>query len=117
VSAFLRQAEDVLDTAIDGGSDQDVVIVIGRQGGIRLMDPAGWTLSALRAEYGATAVYRVEHRQDATRVEGLCGSERCLLQRKSPHSKLWGMGMPGMPDCPAPAPQTMLPRAPALAGA
>jgi hypothetical protein len=117
VSAFLRQAEDVLDTAIGGGGDQDVVIVIGRQGGIRLIDPAGWTLPALSAEYGATAVYRVERRRDATRVEGLCGSERCLLQRKNPHSKPWGLGMPGMPGCPAPAAQTMLLHALASAAA
>jgi hypothetical protein len=114
VSAFLRQAEDVLDTAIDGG-DQDLVIVIGRQGGIRLMDPAGWTLPALSAEYGATAVYRVERRGDATRVEGLCGSERCLLQRKNPRTQLWGMGLPGMPACPAPAAQAILPRGAASA--
>lgn len=117
VSAFLRQAEDVLDTAIDGGGDQDVVIVIGRQGGIRMMDPAGWTLSALSAEYGARAVYRVERRGDATRVEGLCGSERCLLQRKNPRTKLWGMGMPGMPDCPAPAANAMIPRTSVFAAA
>lgn len=108
VSEFLRQAEDVLETAIDGSGDQDVVIVIGRLGGIRLMDPAGWTLPALSAEYGASAVYRVERRGDGVRVEGLCGSERCLLQRKNQPSKLWGMGMPGMPDCPAPARQAML---------
>jgi hypothetical protein len=117
VSQFLRQAEDVLDTAFDGDGDQDVVIVIGRQGVIRMMDPAGWTLPALSAEYGATAVYRVERRGNATRVEGLCGAERCLLQRKTPHSKRWGMGMPGMPACPAPAAQAMLPRAWAFAAA
>jgi hypothetical protein len=107
VSAFLQQAEDVLNTAIDGGSDQDLVIVIGRQGGIRLMDAAGWTLPALSAEYGASAVFRVERRPDSTRVEGLCGTERCLLQRKNAPSKPWGMGMPGMPAFPALALQTM----------
>jgi len=116
VSAFLRQGEDVLDTAI-GGGDQDVVIVIGGQGGIRLMDAAGWTLPALSAEYGATAVYRVERRGDATRVEGLSGSERCLLQRKHRQTRLWGMGMPGMPDGPAPATQPMTLCGPAFATA
>ena len=115
MSAFLRQAEDVLETAIDGGGDQDVVIVIGRQGGIRLMDAAGWTLPALSAEYGATAVYRVERRGNATRVEGLSGSERCLLQRKNPRTQLWGMGLPGMPACPAPAAQAVIRAAPASA--
>jgi hypothetical protein len=101
VSEFLRQAEDILDTAFQGDTDQDMVIVMDRQGGMRLLDPSGWTLPALSAEYGATAVYRVERRGGAIRVEGLAGAERCLLQRKAPTPKLWGIGMPGMPTYPA----------------
>lgn len=117
MSEFLRQAEDVLETAIDGYGDQDLVIVIGRQGGLRLMDAAGWTLPALTAEYGASAVFRVERRSGGTRVEGLCGAERCLLQRKAPVAQLWGMGMPGMASHPTAAPLAMLPRGTALGAA
>jgi len=102
VSAFLRQAEDVLDTAFHGDGDQDVVIVIDRRGGMRIFDPSGWTLPAISAEYGAAAVYRVERRGDATRVEGLSGSDRCLFERKRRASRPWGIGMPGMPAFPAP---------------
>lgn len=108
MSAFLRQAEDILDTAVQGDADQDTVIVIDRQGGMRLLDPTGWSLAALSAEYGAAAVYRVERRQDAFRVEGLSGMERCLLQRKALHSNFWGAGMPGMPAYAAPAVQAMM---------
>lgn len=117
MSAFIRQAEDILDTAVQGDTDQDVVIVIDHQGGMRLLDPTGWSLPAISAEYGATAVYRVERRGHATRVEGLAGSERCLLQRKNPRSKLWGIGMPGMPAYPAPAAQAMMLYTSALAAA
>jgi hypothetical protein len=103
VSAFIRQAEDILDTAVQGDADQDIVIVIDRQGGMRLMEPSGWSLPALSAEYGASAVYRVERRGNAIRVEGLAGTERCLLQRKTTQSTSWGIGMPGMPLYLAPA--------------
>ena len=115
VSAFLRQAEEVLDTAFEGDGDQDVVIVIDRRGSMRMIDPTGWTLPAISAEYGAAAVYRVERGGGATRVEGLCGSERCLLQRKHPPFRLWGNGMPGMPGFPAPPAGAILVHTPALA--
>jgi hypothetical protein len=115
VSAFLQQAEEVLDTAFHGDGDQDVVIVIDRRGGMRMMDPTGWTLPAISAEYGATAVYRVERSGGATRVEGLCGSERCLLQRKNPPSTFRGIGMPGMPVFPAPPAGAVWRHSPALA--
>jgi len=83
VRAFLQQAEDILEIAASGDTaTHDVAIVLDRQGGMRMMDPTGWTLPALTAEFGATAVYRVERRGAAVRVEGWDGFERCLLQRE-----------------------------------
>jgi hypothetical protein len=108
VSEFLRQAEDILDTAFQGETDRDLVILIDRLGGMRMMDPTGWSLPALSSEYGANAVYRVERRGDAIRVEGLSGSERCLLQRKSRAPKPWSIGMPGMPSYPATGAQAIM---------
>lgn len=107
MSAFLRQAEDILDTAFQGDTDQDLVIVIDRQGGMRMLNPSGWTLPAVSAEYGAAAVFHVERRGNAIRVEGLAGSERCLLQRKNAAARLWDAGMPGMPAR-VPNPQAMM---------
>jgi len=46
-----------------------------------MLEPAGWSLPALSAEYGAAAVYKVERRGVAVRVEGWDGGQRCLLQR------------------------------------
>ena len=95
VRAFLSQAEDILDVAASGDTSlQDVVIVMDRQGGMRMLDPSGWSLPALGAEYGATAVYKVERRCATVRVEGWDGSQRCLIQRDiSPASfHLPGMG-------------------------
>jgi hypothetical protein len=95
VKGFLQQAEDILDVASAGDSSlQDVVIVMDRQGGMRMLDPSGWTLPALSAEFGATAVYKVERRGSAVRVEGWNGFERCLVQRELSRTKLFNL--PGM---------------------
>jgi hypothetical protein len=82
VSPLLRKAEEILDIAIaaENGVNQSA-IVIDRQGGFRMIDPAGWSLSGLAAEYGAAAVYKIDHRSDSVRVEGWDGVDRCLLQR------------------------------------
>ena len=113
MSAFLERAEDILDTAFEGDADQDVLILMDRQGGMRILDSSGWTLPAVSAEYGASAVYHVERRSGTVRVEGLSGSERCLLQRKS-RQGVYGFGMPGMPAH-AHRPQAMMLHTAALA--
>jgi hypothetical protein len=95
VRGFLQQAEDILDVAASGDSTlQDVVISMDRLGGMRMLDPAGWSLPALAAEYGATAVYKVERRGAAVRVEGWNGTDRCLVQRTLSSGRL--CALPGM---------------------
>jgi len=79
VSAFLQQAEDILEIAMAAAGD--VAILIDRAGGMRMLDPSGWSLPALGAEYGASAVYKVERRGTTVRVEGWSGGQRCLVQR------------------------------------
>ena len=92
---FLQQAEDILDVAASGDTSlQDVVIVMDRQCGMRMLDPTGWSLPALAAEYGAAAVYKVERRGAAVRVEGWNGAERCLVQRTLSSQRL--SQLPGM---------------------
>ena len=82
VKAFLRQAEEILDIAVSGDGDAgDLAILIDRQGGMRLLDPKGWSLPALCVEFGVAAVYTVLRRGQTVRVEGWNGGERCLLQR------------------------------------
>jgi len=76
----LRQAEDVLDVATTAGSSLEGVLLIDRQGGMRVMEAAGWSLTGLAAEFGAAAVFRIERRSTGVRVEGWSGSQRCLLE-------------------------------------
>lgn len=112
MSAFLQQAEDILGVAVvanDPGA-QDVAILMDRQGGMRMLDPAGWSLPAMSAEFGATAVYKVERRGGTVRVEGWGGGQRCLIQRNAPaHSSLEQTRVEqvtGLP-CLAPMPGTL----------
>ena len=79
---MLRHAEDILDVASEGDrSAQDILILVDHQGGMRIMNAAGWSESGVRAEFGAMAVYKVEQRSGAVRVEGWMGPQRCLIQR------------------------------------
>ena len=91
-----RQAEEILDIAVAGDGDAgDLAILIDRQGGMRMLDPNGWSLPALCAEFGGTAVYTVVRRAHTVRVEGWGGGERCLLQRDLAPRRM--AHLPGMP--------------------
>jgi hypothetical protein len=100
VSAFFRQAEEILRIATSEPSDLgDALVVLDRQGGFRMLEPAGWALPALAAEFGAEAVYKVERRGLTVRVEGWDGSQRCLLQGQTARNRLCGLfGAPFAPQ-------------------
>ena len=84
VSAFFQRAEEILQIATAGNASLgDTLMVVDRQGGIRMLSSDGWSLPALAAEFGAEAVYKVERRGSSVRVEGWNGFERCLLQGQS----------------------------------
>ena len=89
MSAFLQRAEEILAVATKGDSGLgNTLMVLDRQGGIRMLAADGWSLPGAAAEYGAEAVYRVERRGSAVRVEGWNGSERCLLQGQTRNDRL-----------------------------
>jgi hypothetical protein len=96
VGAFLQQAEEILAVAA-AASDRsdDLMIVVDRQGGIRMLDPAGWSLPALKAHYGAESLFKVERRGQTVRVEGWESEQRCLLQRDLRRQHL--SDLPGFP--------------------
>jgi hypothetical protein len=100
VSAFFRQAEEILRIATTESSDLgDALVVLDRRGGFRMLEPTGWSLPALAAEFGAEAVYRVERRGFSVRVEGWDGSRRCLLQGQTGRNQACGLfGAPFAPQ-------------------
>ena len=50
MSAFLRQAEEILEVAAGGAGAREVAILLGAPGGIRMMDPAGSEPAGLAAD-------------------------------------------------------------------
>jgi hypothetical protein len=88
VSLLLRQAEEILGTAIPGS--QEIAIVIGRDGSLRMIQPAGWSLAAMHAEFGAASVFKVERCGGSVRVEGWDGVQSCRLERPALHHPLEG---------------------------
>ena len=78
---FLRQAHDILEIAGAAADGPPLAILIERQGGMRVLDPSGWSLCGLAAEFGASEVYCIERRRGSVRVEGWAGGRRCLVER------------------------------------
>jgi hypothetical protein len=84
MDTFLRDAEQILETAVAAGrGPAEYLIAILRTGSIRLLsDAQGWSLPALAVEYGASAVYRVTRRGRLARVEAWSLGRTCVLTRE-----------------------------------
>lgn len=80
---FLRRAEEVLEIAATSAERSgECLILFDNTGGMRMFDPAGWSVTGLICEFGAREIYRIERRNGAVRVEGWSASQQCLLQRQ-----------------------------------
>lgn len=79
---LLRQVEDLFDIAA-AGTGSSAAIVLGRDGTFRMLDPSGWSLLALKEEFGASAVFKLERRAGRVRIEACDGNERCLVERSA----------------------------------
>jgi len=89
---------DLLEIAcVSGNRDETAAIVLDRSGGFRMLDAAGWTLPALKDEFGARAVFKVEKHGTRVRVEGWDGADRCLLERSDAGGRTAGVTGPAMP--------------------
>ena len=89
MDTFLRHAEQILDTALEAKEvgAQEYLISVSYAGCIRILAAAAdWSLPALAAEHGATAVYRVQRLGAKVRVEGWSAGRSCVLTREWPHS-------------------------------
>jgi hypothetical protein len=57
-----------------------MTIVIGQEGGIRLIAETDWPLDSLQAHHGAQMVYRVRQQDGSLRLEGRAGTRTCLFE-------------------------------------
>ncbi len=81
MNPFLQHAEEIFATAQGGGSeDCELAILIGRDGGIRMLAPGGWNLEGLRLHHGAEEVHLVQRRGGRVRLEARSRGESCVLE-------------------------------------
>jgi hypothetical protein len=90
VSRFVEHATRIFEaaesTAAAGHVVSDMAILIGPEGGIRMIADSDWPLESLRLEHGAQMAYRVTQHLDSVRVEGRAGSRTCLFESEKPAS-------------------------------
>lgn len=87
VSRFVENAMKLMDaaeTAVQTGqTPSHLTILLGCEGGMRMIADSDWTLDALQTYHGASAVYRVSQKQERLRVEGREGLRRCMFESPS----------------------------------
>ena len=91
MDAFLRNAEEILDTASKAQdyAISEYLISITFRGSIQMLsEGSGWSLAALAAEHGAFAVYRVRREPNKVCVEGWSAGRSCVLKCDVPKSRL-----------------------------
>jgi hypothetical protein len=87
VSRFLDDAAgifDVAQSAADSAAGSGLTILMGVEGGIRMLADSDWPLASLAAHHGASAVYRVHHTQGTVTVDGRSGGRTCHLAGEPP---------------------------------
>jgi len=85
---FLTNAASLLETAeaalAAGEAISDMNVVIGWDGGIRMVADCDWPLPALEAQHGARMAFRVSQRDRKVTVEGKAGARTCLFGAAKP---------------------------------
>ena len=84
VSCFVENAAKLMDAAETaaqaGHTPSHLTVLLGCEGGIRMIADSDWPLDSLQRHHGASAAYRVSHQREKVRVEGREGERRCLLE-------------------------------------
>ena len=98
MSRFAEHALRLLDAAesasASGETCSDLTILIGHDGGIRMLADSDWPLDSLASHHGARTVYRVSERRGSVRVEGREGSRTCVLESAKPAQVARMLGSP-----------------------
>jgi hypothetical protein len=87
VTAFLQNAESILETAQGSGEGTNWTILTGGPGGIRMIADSDWPLDSLQAHTGAAAAYRVHRRGGEVMVEGR-SAHQALAVRSTPPAQV-----------------------------
>ena len=89
VSRFLDNATRIFEaaeSAVQSGQEpSEVTILIGAEGGIRMIADSDWPLDSLQTFHAAQMAYRVSREQRSVRVQGRSGRQRCLFETARPN--------------------------------
>jgi hypothetical protein len=84
VSRFVENAANLLDAAESavqsGHTPSHLTILLGCEGGIRMIAESDWPLDSLQTHHGAKAVYRISEANEKVRVEGREGGRTCVFE-------------------------------------
>jgi hypothetical protein len=87
VTAFLQDANSILETAQYSGEGTNWTILTGGPGGVRMIADSDWPLDSLQVHTGAAAAYRVHRRGGAVMVEGR-SAHQALAVRSTPPAQV-----------------------------
>ena len=112
VGQFAVNAANILDAAESamraGHITSDMTILIGAEGGVRLIADSDWPLDSLKAYHSADMAYRVSHQKEAIRLEGRQGSRKCFFE-STPLQVVARQLLPPVPLAFDPLPQSARP--------
>ena len=84
MSQFLDNAANLLDAAESavqfGNPPSHLTILLGCEGGIRMIADSDWPLDSLQNEHGASMAYRITQEHEKVRVDGREGLRTCRVE-------------------------------------
>jgi hypothetical protein len=87
VNGFIDNAVQILEAAenvmMAGETPSEFSILLGVNGGIRMVADSDWPLDSLQREYGARMAYRVTPRADRVSVDGVDQTRTCHFETAS----------------------------------
>ena len=84
MNSFLQHAEQIFETASQGGpEDCHLAILVGRDGGIHMLPASGWDLGCLRQHHGAASAFRVTRTGARIQVDARTAGQSCSLRNES----------------------------------
>jgi hypothetical protein len=83
VSPFLHDAGGILETAVSGENNSpcEIAILVGENGGLRIVDAEGWNIAALQQAYSASKAFTVRRTLSSVTVEARNGADQIALRR------------------------------------
>ena len=107
MNGFIDNAVQILEAAENvmtaGETPSEFSILLGVDGGIRMVAGCDWPLESLQREYGARMAYRVTPHADRVSVDGMDHSRTCHFETAAPAqtARLLLNSFPNWHSCPS----------------